>query len=50
MMEENKFKKIIGAEYTDDPIINYLKYWSIGNTTYPTSEKIFREKYEDLLE
>lgn len=50
MMEENKFKKIIGAEYTDNPIINYLKYWSIGNTTYPTSEKIFREKYEDLLE
>lgn len=50
MIEENKFKKIIGAEYTDNPIINYLKYWSIGNTTYPTSEKIFREKYEDLLE
>jgi hypothetical protein len=27
-MSENRLKNIIGKEYTDNPIVNYLKYWT----------------------
>jgi hypothetical protein len=33
-MPENRLKNIIGDEYTDNPIVNYLKYWTLGNQTY----------------
>lgn len=47
-MQESKLKLIIHDRYLENPILNYLEYWIIGNKSYPTSEKLFRRPYNDL--
>lgn len=48
LMSENKLKKYLGDKYTDNPIINFLLYWSIGNDTCPTPKRVFGKEYNDL--
>jgi hypothetical protein len=47
-MNEDKLKIILGKEYTENPIVNFLLYSQKGKDTKPTSKKLFNKKYEEL--
>lgn len=47
-MEKNMMQNIIGSNYTENPVLNYLNYWIQGDETYPNfiDKDEWRKKYE----
>lgn len=49
-MKEDKLKIILGKEYTNNPIVNFLLYLQKGKDTKPTPKKLFNKEYEELTD
>jgi hypothetical protein len=44
----DKLKIMLGKEYTENPIVNFLLYLQKGKDTLPTPKSLFNKKYEEL--